>query len=173
MSDFGVWRSFTSLICWSWPLIYVIIMFWWTSTLHIYPFSPWLPRWDALKLNKQWCGLFGLRQASWHGCACAPFGFSSLWLATVNRSNQWQCGSGPEWKFLSGRKKRLGYSQGCLAWQPWLYPRTLLVSCLWVLSVWFIHTCTQTPSKFSLTQREAWEKNCAILGKQIKRMMFP
>lgn len=43
------------------------------------PLSPWLPGYDALKLNKQWCGLFGLTQASWHGCACSLFHLYGWW----------------------------------------------------------------------------------------------
>ncbi len=140
---------------------YVMIMFLWTKNFNVYSLSPCLPRYDALKLNKQWCGLFGLRQASWHGCACTLFGFSSLWLATVNRSDPWQCWWGAGQGFLSGREVRLGYCQGCQARTNFntdrlfdevtvyhtktIYLSTPLFSVSVFessLSIWLIHTCT-------------------------------
>lgn len=43
------------MLNWAATRNYVMIMFLWSTILNVYSLSLWLPRYDALKLNKQWC----------------------------------------------------------------------------------------------------------------------
>lgn len=100
----------------------------------------------------------------WHGCANALFSFSAFGMLTMNRSDPWQGWWDPERGFLSGRKTKLGYSQGCQAGTNFNTDRLFDEVTVYCTKAYYL---SRVLSLCLSTQSRAWEKNKNL--KEIKK----